>query len=180
MLATIHPPNSDEYTPYYARYIQRVPEGDILTILGEQTSLLQRALDGLSDDNALYRFAPDAWSIKEVVGHLLDVERVFSYRACAIARNDPANLPNFEQDDYVREGRYDKRTLSDLLEEFAALRQANLLTFGHIDSDISTRRGIVVGGPFSVRALLYAMAGHVDWHLNDLQNDYFERMRARS
>lgn len=168
----IQPPNADEYAPYYAQYIQRVPSGDILTILSEQNSEYQRALGSLSDDDGRYRYAPNEWSIKEVIGHLCDCERVFVYRACAFARNEQAALPGFNQEDYVREAHYDRRTLADLLQEFVTLRQATLLSFRALTPEVSERRGTASEATVSVRAVLYILAGHAYRHLDSLQNEY--------
>lgn len=175
----IQPPGADEYAPYYAAYVRRVPPGDVLAILAEQISEYQQALGGLSDDDGLYRYAPNEWSIKEVVGHLCDCERVFAYRACAFARNEQAPLPGFDQEDYVREAHYDRRTLADLLQELTTLRQATLLTFRSLTPEITERRGNASGATVSVRALLYILAGHAYHHLDSLQTEYLAQSAGK-
>lgn len=172
----IQSPSPDEYAPYYAQYVRRVPQGDIFTILDEQILQFQQALGSLSDDDGLYRFGPDEWSIKEVVGHLCDCERVFTYRAFAFARSEVAALPGFDQEDYVREANYDRRTLADLLQELTTLRQATLLTFRTLTPEVSERRGTASGATVSVRALLYILAGHADLHLESLRTEYLAHL----
>jgi hypothetical protein len=168
----IHAPAADEYAPYYAQYVERVPSGDIFAILSEQILVIQRTLGSLSEAESLYRYAPGAWSIKEVVGHLCDAERVFAYRAYAFAHKDPNPLPSFDQEDYVREAHYDQRPLADLIQEFSTLRRATVLSFQSVSSEISQRRGIASDATVSVRALLYIMAGHVYQHLESFHTDY--------
>src|SRR5690606_18752496 len=119
----------------------------------------------LSAAQADFRPGPAEWSIKEVVGHINDSERIFSYRALRISRGDSAPLAGFEQDDYVREANFGERTLPDLLEEFELIRRANLLAFSGISQSASQRQGTASGYNISVRALLYIMAGHVEHHL---------------
>lgn len=175
-MQTIAPPARDEYAPFYAGYVARVPAGAVLQVLRDQPALLQRTFGELSEEQARYCFAPEAWSIKQVVGHLGDGERVFAYRAAAVARGEQAPLPSFDQDAYVAAAGYDDRPLGDLLAEFVALRQATLLTFQHISPAALDRRGTVAGGQMSVRALLYIIAGHVLDHLSSLQGDYFDAL----
>jgi hypothetical protein len=168
----IERPAESEYNAYYGGYIQRVPDGDIFEILDQQLVMLHNALSGLSDTQADYRYAPDQWTIKEVVGHMIDVERIFAYRALTFARNDQNSLPGFEQDDYVRESNYSSRTIADLLQEFDLLRRANLLAFKGLSADISQRCGTASTFPISVRALIYILAGHVLFHMESLENEY--------
>jgi hypothetical protein len=172
MPPTISRPNPDEYAPYTADYMRLVPDGDILAILAGQLPALDGLLGGLSDEQALGRFAPGEWSIKEVVGHLIDAERIFSYRLLALSRGERANLPGFEQDDYVRAAAFDARSFADLREELRLLRRANLLAYRTITPEVAMRRGTANGHPFSVRALIYLLAGHFDYHLRDLREQY--------
>lgn len=171
-MATIERPGNDECNDYYAGYVALVPDGDILTILADQLGELERLLRSLSRDQEDYRFAPGEWSIKDVVGHLVDAERAFGYRAFAFSRGESAALPGFEQDDYVREGNFGARTLADLLEELALLRRANLLAFRFITPQASLRRGTASGNPVSVRSLVYILAGHLNYHIEDLREKY--------
>lgn len=166
-------PQPDEYFEYYGNYIHRVlPGSDLLALMGQQPDELQALLRHISDEQANVRPAPDEWSIKEVVGHINDTERIFAYRALRFARADATPLPGFEQDDYVRGTDFNARSLADLVEEFALQRRANLLCFRPLKAEEAARRGTASGRPFSVRALLYCMAGHVIHHVESLKRDY--------
>jgi uncharacterized damage-inducible protein DinB len=165
-------PASDEYSPYYGRYIGLVPEGDLFDLMAAQPATLRTLMGGLSDEQADYRFGAGEWSIKELIGHLVDVEHILGYRAFRFSRADETPLPGFEQDDYVRASNYSQRTISDLLEEFELLRRANILNFGGLASEAFLRRGVASNNPFTVRSLLYAMVGHVIHHINSLHSDY--------
>ncbi len=172
MPPTITRPNADEYAPYAANYIRQVPDGDVLAILAEQLPALDSLLGGLSDEGASGRFAPGEWSVKEVVGHLIDAERIFSYRLLAVSRGEQVSLPGFEQDDYVRAASFDARSFADLREELHLLRRANLLAYRTITPEVALRRGTANGHTFSVRALVYLLAGHCNYHLVDLREQY--------
>jgi len=165
-------PTADEYAPFAAGYVQLVPDGDVLAFLGEQLPALDALLGALSDEQALGRFAPGEWSIKEVVGHLVDAERLFSYRLLCVSRHERADLPAFEQDDYVRAANFDEWSFADLREELALLRRANLLSYRTITPEIALRRGTANGHAVTVRALVYILAGHFDYHLVDLREKY--------
>jgi hypothetical protein len=176
MMLQLGRPAESEYGPYYAGYIRRVPDGDLLTLFAQQIDTLRNLLSGLSAEQADFRPGPPEWSIKEVVGHINDTERVFAYRALRISRNDQTPLAGFEQDDYVRESNFSERTLSDLLEEFELIRRANILAFNRLSPEASLRCGTASNAPVSVRALLYMMAGHVDHHVESLRQDYLAKL----
>ena len=169
----ITPPNSDEYVSYYAGYVERADRmDDVFIALSLQIDALQTALGTLSDEQGLFRDAPNEWSIKEVVGHLNDVERVFSYRLLRISRNDGAPLTGFEQNDYVREAGFDHYPLQDLLQEFEYLRRANILAINNLSEEAMLRQGTASGYTVSARALIYMMVGHVDHHMASLHEKY--------
>lgn len=176
MALTISRPAENEYVPYYAGYIQRVPDGDVFTFLAQQIDTMNHLLGKLPTEQADFRFGPAEWSIKEVVGHINDTERVFAYRALRIARNDMTPLAGFEQNDYVREANFGERALPDLLEEFALQRRANILTFKRVSPEVSARCGTANNAPISVRALIYIMAGHVEHHVESLRKDYLAKL----
>ncbi len=171
-------PAENEYGPYYAGYIRRVPDGDLLAFFARQIDTLRSLLSTLSAEQADFRPGPAEWSIKEVVGHINDTERVFAYRALRISRNDQTPLASFEQDDYVRESNFSERTLSDLLEEFELIRRANILAFNRLSLEASLRCGTASNAPASTRAVLYMMAGHVEHHLESLRQDYLPKLNA--
>jgi hypothetical protein len=166
-------PSSEEYAPFYSDYIQRATaRGDVLHALPKQIDELDKALGQLTDDLARFRFSPAEWSIKEVVGHLNDVERVFSYRLLRISRNDQTPLPGFEQESYVREAGFDHYPFKDLLHEFGHLRRANILAIQNMAESTVDHRGVASGNPVSARALIYMLVGHVDHHMASLQEKY--------
>ena len=170
--AALARPDSSEYAPYYDRYVSLVPEGDIISLLDRQLDELLDLLGGIAEADALKRYAPGKWSIKEVVGHLIDGERVFAYRALRFARNDASKLQGFEQDDYVLNGQFDRQALADLAQEFSHLRRANLYLFKSLSDEAWQRRGVASDNEVSVKALAYIMAGHVSHHLSVLKTRY--------
>lgn len=166
-------PQADEYGSYYESYIRRVPEGsDIFALLSQQPDELRALLQHVTDEQANARPAPGEWSVKEVVGHICDAERVFAYRVMRIARGDDTPLTGFNQDDYVRATDFNARSLDDLLEEFTLQRRSNVLCFKPLTESEIMRRGTASNNPFSVRALLYVMIGHVQHHIESLKTDY--------
>ena len=178
-MTTIERPGNDECADYYLQYIRHAPEGDVLALLDEQLLMLADLLRELTAEQADFRFAPGEWSIKEVVGHLGDVERIFAYRAYTIARDEAAVLPGFDQDHYVCEANFGAASLAELLDELASLRRANLLAFRRLTPEATRRRGIASDNPFSVRALIYILAGHFNYHLKDLREQYLPRLTRR-
>lgn len=167
------PPSTEEYNEFYNGYVQRaIARKDVLAALSIQVDEIRSALGNLTDKQALFRDAPKEWSIKEVMGHLNDVERVFSYRLLRVSRNDTTPLPGFEQDDYVREAGYDNCVLGDLINEFEYLRRANIIMIQNIPDTYVNRRGSASGFPVSVRALVHMLVGHVDHHMASLHEKY--------
>lgn len=166
-------PTSAEFGPPLAGYIQRIErDEDILAVLEEQLEQVGSSVGSFGEARGGFRYAPGKWSIKEIVGHLSDTERIFSYRALRFARGDTTPLPGFEQDDYAPEVGADRRTLADLVAEWADVRRATLALFRHLPPSAWDRRGTASGHPASVRALAYAIAGHVRHHLEALEERY--------
>ena len=177
MTPNLTPPTSEEYAPFYADYVQRAKaKENILLALPQQINDLRAALDHLTDEQARFRFGPKEWSIKEVVGHLNDVERVFSYRLLRISRNDDTPLPGFEQEDYVREAGFDNYPLSDLISEFEFLRRANILAISQMTDAVVERQGTASGAAISARALIYMLVGHVEHHMASLNEKYLPNL----
>ena len=169
----IQRPQTDEYAEFYAGYVRRVPEGsDILALLSGQPETLRALLQSITDEQAGVRPAPSEWSIKEVLGHIADTERVFAYRLLRIARGDQTALPGFDQDDFVNATDFNRRILANLLDEFEFQRRANLLLAASLTDEEIDRRGMASGNPVSVRALLHILAGHVIHHIESLKTDY--------
>ncbi len=166
-------PTPHEYAPFYARYIERVPEGSNLPALLEaQATELDVLLAGLDEAKALHRYAPDKWSIKEVVGHLADAERIMGYRLLRIARSDATPLAGFEEDDYVKIAAFDQRTLVNLRAEFQAVRQATLALIRSLDVEAFARRGIANQNPVSAAAIAHILFGHTAHHMAVLRERY--------
>jgi hypothetical protein len=171
-------PTSDEYADFYAGYIQRaVARGDLLAALPKQIDEIKSALGSLTDDQALFRDAPKEWSIKEVMGHLNDTERVFAYRLLRVSRNDPTPLPGFEQDDYVREAGFDSHPMGELIQEFEHQRRANILHIQNLTDAATLRLGMASGYPISARALIHMLVGHVDHHMESLNEKYLPNIK---
>jgi hypothetical protein len=173
----ITPPTPNEYAPFYADYIQRAGQKDVLTHLPQQIDDICDALGHLSDEQARFRFGPKEWSIKEVMSHLIDGERVFSYRLLRISRNDPTPLPGFEQEDYVRESGADNLALSDLIDEFEFLRRANILAIKNMSDESASRLGTASGATVSARALIYILVGHVEHHMASFRENYLPNLK---
>ena len=171
-------PRANEYAEFYAGYVERAEaKGDVFAALSQQIDQIKSALGGLSDEQGLFRDAPNEWSIKEVIGHLNDVERVFSYRLLRVSRNDSTPLPGFEQNDFVREAGFDNHPLKDLVGEFEHLRRANILAIQNMTDEAAQRIGTASGYPVSARALIYMLVGHVDHHLASLNEKYLPHVR---
>jgi len=166
-------PDPTEYAPFYRTYVAQVPEGDLLRILEEQGRGTQRLLAGLSETQALHRYAPGKWSVKEVVGHLMDSERVFAYRALRFARADATALPGFDEQAWVPAGHFDARSLPALAAELDQVRRGTLALFRSFDPATLARRGTANSYEISVRALAYVIAGHERHHVGILRERYW-------
>jgi DinB superfamily len=172
---TIARPESGEYAPYYDRYISLVPGSDILATLDSQRRQMLILLCSRDDADGDFRYAPEKWSAKEVLGHICDTERVFAYRALRISRADRTPMEGFEQDDYVRNGPFAQRALAELVDDYIAVRRATLTLFRNLDEQAWTRRGIANKNEVTVRALAYTIAGHELHHRRILEEKYFTR-----
>ena len=166
-------PAPGDYAPYAEQYIVLVTGDDVLDALKTQLKQTTMFFSGRSERDGNFRYAPDKWSVKEVLGHVADTERIFAYRALRIARGDQTPLSGFEQDDYVRGARFGARPLADVVEEYSDVRQASLALFGSLDDGAWLRRGVANGNPVTVLALAYLMAGHELHHRKILEERYF-------
>ena len=165
-------PDATEHAPYYGKYVALVPEGDIIATLGEQLDDTLVLVRSISEEKAETRYAPGKWSIKEVIGHLIDSERVFAYRALRFSRNDQTELPGFDENDYVRNAAFGECRLANLATEFEYLRRANLHFFRHLSQEAWLQRGKANGNEVTVRALAYIIAGHERHHREILRTRY--------
>ena len=171
-------PQPGEYAPYYERYISLVQSNDILTTLDEQRRQTMLLLSGRSDADGDFRYAPDKWTAKEVIGHVCDTERIFAYRALRIARADATPMEGFEQDDYVRNGPFARLPLGELIEDYIAVRRATLTLLRNLDEAAWARRGVANKNEVTVRALAYIIAGHELHHRRILEEKYFAASRG--
>ena len=165
-------PAPTEYDAFYAGYISRVNDPDVLSVLRRQRTVLLDLLGELNEEQAQFQYAPGKWSLKEVIGHLIDTERLFSYRALCIARGETQSLPGFEQDDYVAAGSFDSRSISNLLGEYGAVRESSMQLFENFDPSVWSNRGIANEVSFSVRSIAFIIAGHEAHHIGVIQNKY--------
>jgi len=165
-------PNESEYARYFQSYVAQVSEHDILPVLRSQLDALDVLLNRVAADQETYRYAEDKWSIREIVGHLIDAERVFGYRALCIARGENQSLPGFDQEEYMKTAPYNHISLEDLLSEFRLVRQSNVAMFRTLDAEAWERSGTANDNSVTVRALAFIMAGHVRHHMNVLRERY--------
>jgi uncharacterized damage-inducible protein DinB len=170
--SSIAPPVADEYAPFYSGYVTLAKEHDPLVLLDKQRDILRQMCSAISEEQALARYAPGKWSIKEVIGHLSDTERVFSYRLFRISRGDTTPLAGFDQNVYVDSARSDERPLAELLEEFLSVREATLRLVQGLTPEELARRGTANEAAVSARALVYIAAGHVAHHIRILRESY--------
>ena len=165
-------PLESEYAPYYQGYIGRVTEQEILPVLRSQLDALDVLLGRVTPERETYRYAEGKWSVREIVGHLIDAERVFGHRAFCIARGDRNNMPGFDQNEYIATAPYDRIDLEDLLSEFRLVRLSNIAMLRTLDDESWMRIGTANDNQVSVRALAFIMAGHVRHHMEVLRERY--------
>lgn len=165
-------PEADEFAPYYATYVGVVPDGDVIRTLAQQGEAFLARLKPLSEQQAAFAYAPGKWTVKEVVCHITDVERIFAYRALRIARGDATPLASFDENAYATTCGANDRPLETLLGEFAAVRGATLALLRGFPEAAWTRRGAASGKEVSVRALAWIMTGHAMHHGIVLKDKY--------
>ena len=177
---TISRPAGDEAASFYQRYIDRVPDENIGQQLTEQLKRVELLFGGVDDAAALFRYAPGKWSVKEILGHLTDAERIFAYRLLRIARADTTPLPGFDENAFVPPASFDDRTVSSLVNEFRALRLSTIALMDGLPADAWKRKGQASGKSITTRALAYIMVGHVSHHLAVLEERYRDALDLRS
>jgi uncharacterized damage-inducible protein DinB len=171
-MPTTRPSDINTIPAFYRDYVNEVPGDDLNIALLLASDRLHALLDGLSDEQASHRYAPGKWTVKEVLQHIVDAERIFAYRALRFARNDSTELPGFEEDDYVPEARCDARMLDDLLKEHDAVRAATTTLFNSFDEQALDRVGTANGNRIGVRAIGWVIAGHALHHIRILHERY--------
>jgi len=172
-------PQPGEYAPYYDRYISLVhhnqtPGNDILAAFDDQRRQMLLLLCGRAEADGDLRYAPDKWTLKEVLGHINDTERIMSYRALRISRGDATPIEGYDQDDYVRNGPFAGRPLAELIEDYIAVRRATVSLFRNLDEPAWSRRGVANKNEVTVRALAYIIAGHELHHRRIIEEKYLK------
>lgn len=165
-------PDPSEYAPWHAGYVAKVPDGDLLSTLEAQVGEYFQTVSPITEAKGGFAYAPGKWTIREVLGHVVDAERVFSYRAMRIARGDQTPLPGFDEKAWVPLSGANDRTVADLLGEFRAVRAATLALLRHLPPEAVSRRGVASDKEISVRALAWIIAGHAIHHLGILRERY--------
>jgi len=165
-------PGAGEYNEHYARYIALVPDGDIVETLAREMEATQALLSSVTAEREEFRYAPGKWSLREVVGHLVDTERLFAFRALWFARGGAGELSGMDQEAWARVSSAGARPLAELAEEWRALRRANVLMFGSFTPEDGARRGVASGYEVTVRALPWMIAGHELYHRARIRSDY--------
>lgn len=168
-------PDPSEYDPFYATYIDRVPEGDIVALMTSELDQTLALLRGVRPQDETFRYAVGKWSIREVVGHLIDAERMFAYRALVFARGDAGPLPGMDQNEWADASKAGLRPLAGLLDEFEHLRRSHAAMFGGFDAVTGDRSGIASERSFTVRSLAYILVGHELHHRKVLRDLYLEQ-----
>jgi hypothetical protein len=172
MTVTISRPGSTEYAPFHSSYVGAVPDGDVLALLERQGRETVALLRSISEKKSQHRYQPGKWSIRQVVGHIIDAERVFTYRALTFARGDAIALPGFDENQWAEGSNADHRTLAELIDEFAAVRAASVALFRGFGESEFARSGKASGHNASVRALAYVTTGHERHHVKILKERY--------
>lgn len=165
-------PKAGDHAPYYDHYVSLVPEAEVLPVLAAQRGEVRRAVAGVKEQDAGFRYAEGKWSIREVIGHLADTERVFAYRALCFARGEQAPLPAFDENAYVRQAGFDAVPLAELIAGFEATRDASLQLFRQLSAEAWRRSGTASGKSMAVRSLAFIIPGHVRHHLGVLRDRY--------
>ncbi len=173
-------PDPTEYGEYYSLYIDQVPDGDVLEILESGVRRTVEVLADVPESWETHRYQPDKWSLREVIGHVVDVERLFSYRALSIARSDPADLPSMDQDQWAAASNAGERPLASLLADFERARASSLAMLESLAEDTWERRGLASGFEFSVRSFPYILAGHEIHHRRVLEEKYLRPLREQA
>jgi hypothetical protein len=165
-------PTPNDYSPYHAPYVDLVPEDDVVSAIEQESSQTQRLLSSLDESKAAFRYAADKWSVKQVVGHIVDSERIFAFRLLAIARGEQSPLPGFDENLYVENAKFDAWTLGDLAENYALVRRSTIVLLRNLPDEAWTRRGVANGAEASVLGFAYVIVGHERHHTRVLRERY--------
>lgn len=177
MPLSINRPQPGEYPDYYQTYMDLLPEGDVLYLLEKQAVDLRHMFKNIDDARAQEAYAPGKWSMKELLQHMLDSERIFAYRALCISRGEEASLPGYDENRYAYNSMANIRLLSDMLDECDLVRRANMMMFRSFTSEMLDMHGVANGKPLTVRGIIHVMAAHELHHMNILQERYLKRKK---
>ena len=165
-------PEESEHPVYYKHYIDLIKSDDILKVLDEQIITMHNLISKISEDKEEYVYAPGKWTPKEVIGHILDTERIMAYRALCFARKDKTALPGFDENNYVAAANFNKRTMYDLAHSFGVMRESHIALFKHFDTEALNQVGNANGKEVTVRAILFMIAGHMEHHIHVIRTKY--------
>ncbi|WP_264807141.1 DinB family protein [Cytobacillus sp. NCCP-133] len=165
-------PEANEYALYYQNYVNLVPDGDLLEILHGQIKDTINLVKDLNDEQARFRYAPEKWTIKEVIGHITDTERIMAYRLLCISRGETAMLPGYDDNEYVKKGSFNRFSIQELLEQLSIVRQGTTALLKSLGEEDLMRHGNANGTEVTVRAIAYIMAGHELHHRNLIKDRY--------
>ena len=171
----IRKPSDAEYPDFYKGYIALVPDGDVTKFLKKQKRLFTGLIDSIPEEQLLYRYAEGKWTIKQIVGHVIDTERIMAYRALVFSRGERQPIPGFNENEYVAKASFNKKDIQDMIREFAKLRESNLALIQGFTDDMIDRKGNANDFFFSVRAIIYIIAGHVEHHTNVIRDRYLSK-----
>ena len=168
-------PTESEYPEYYQPYVKLVPDGDIVQTLQENPLAVVNLFEGIPEEEALYRYASGKWSVKEVLGHIIDTERIMSYRLMRVARGDQTPLAGFNETDYVQAAQTNSLSIGAILKDFKATRNASITLIQNIPQEAWTNKGNANGMEITTRALAYIIAGHEMHHRKIVEERYLKR-----
>jgi len=168
-------PAETEYAEYYGRYVGKIEGTDAVTVLEDQLRSTLPLLLQIDESAGDFKYEPGKWSIKELIGHIIDAERVFAYRALVFARNDQTSLPGFDQDRWAQHANYASLPLAEIIAEFEAVRRSTMFLFRHLDAAAWTRTGMANGKTMTTRSAAFVIAGHLQHHLEVLKSRYLNR-----
>ena len=177
--ATISRPVASDYPPYFAQYIDKVPDGEIMELLENQVANTVKTLSRVKEADAGFRYAPGKWSIREVVGHVVDTERIFVYRAVCFARGEKQSLPGFDENEYAANSGADAKPLAEHLKELQVQRAATIAFFSGAPAEAFARRGTANNREYVMRAIPFIIAGHERHHMGVLSDRYLSKIGAQ-
>jgi hypothetical protein len=165
-------PKENDFAPYYKHYVDQIEGDDIIWVLRNQVDEFHELLGGIPEEKKLYTYAPGKWTMAELLGHIVDSERIFAFRALWFARNDHNPLPGYSQDNFIKESNFNSRTINNLMQEWLYLRKSNIILFENFGDAALSRRGVSNNKEVTVLALMYIMAGHLNHHMAVLKEKY--------